>query len=77
MTIEEISRALRSNIEKVVRVIPVSGDPELLLVVSVDEEGFTYHPRKAGQDPKVTHWWPKDEIAEVEGPIEDSEPESI
>ena len=70
MTAQEISDLLTSNIGKAVRVTPVGGEPELLLVLSVDKEGFTYQLLASGQDQSVKHWWPTDEVTEIEGPLE-------
>lgn len=70
MTVEDVFRLLKANIGRVARVTPVDGEPELLLIKSVGQEGFTYHLLGPGQDRKITHWWPADEVVQIEGPLE-------
>jgi hypothetical protein len=63
--LEQIRSLITASTGRTVSITPVGGDPQLLSVVSVDKEGFTYHLFEEGQDELTLHWWPLDEIAEV------------
>jgi len=66
MTIKEAGDILRANVGRTVRVTPIGGEPEVLTVMSVDGEGFTYKLRTADSDQTITHWWPFDEVFMVD-----------
>jgi hypothetical protein len=68
MTTLEIQKVISENIGARLMVTPTgSSDPDLVLVLSTDEEGFTYKilTDPALYDPKITHWWPFDDVSDV------------
>jgi len=79
MTPEEIIQVVRANIGRKIKVTPLQwGEhpvttPEILLVKSVDDEGFCCYDFRDPtlKDPTVPNWEAFSEIAEVE-PTEDS-----
>ena len=66
MTLTEVEASLRVRVGQAVRVTPIAGDPETLLVVSVDQEGFTYRLSGLKYDPEVLHWWAFEDVSGVE-----------
>lgn len=73
MTTQEITLALKANIGKTVLVTPTEGqdsEPELLFVISVDGEGFSYRilTDPALCDPSVVHWWHYSDVVDVRPP---------
>jgi hypothetical protein len=67
MTTEEIVRVLRANIGKTVKTTSQDGDTDLVLVLTVDHEGFVFRLTSVPHDEqKMPYWTRFSDLAEVQ-----------
>jgi hypothetical protein len=68
MTTEEIIRVLKANIAKAVKVTYQDGDTDLVLVLTVDDEGFVFDDLASlRQEERKTGYWTRfSDLAEVQ-----------
>lgn len=62
MTTDDIAHILKLLLGKAVAVTLPGGEQQLVRVISVDCEGFTYNLIGGDDDSSVVHWWPYDEV---------------
>ena len=67
MSLDEIIQLVRSNVHKVITVKYKTGEVDVALVLTVDDEGFVYDLASLEQEDRQTEYWtPFSEIAEVQ-----------
>jgi DNA-directed RNA polymerase subunit E'/Rpb7 len=67
MTIDEIIQLVRASVDEVITVKYKSGEVDVALVLTVDDEGFVYDLAcLKPEDRKTEYWTPFSEIAEVQ-----------
>jgi hypothetical protein len=64
MTSEEIARFLNANIGKKLKLTFADSEPEVVLLLSTDDEGFQGY--LIGDDPPTRQWWQTDWVADVQ-----------
>jgi hypothetical protein len=69
MTLDEIIRVVRANVDKLVIITPKTGEADLALVLTVDDEGLVYDLASLKpEDRKAAYWTSFSEIADVRTP---------
>jgi len=66
MTLDEIIRVVRANVDKLVIITHKTGEVDLALVLTVDDEGLLYDLASVKPEDRITEYWTSfSEIADV------------